>query len=188
MTTWKFPEILGGGEHEEHLRPDGSSEGAPFGSVVFHINGCVVAVARALLTEVKPALPAEPEPGAYLIGGGLAVRFPDDQDRLHRWCYNVGDPGYQEALDWQDAWHDLGGPDVTIVRLVPEPAEVELPWEGISFYQSSVEVRPPNEHREIPVVIDFRTGRGPMDLLLGADTAEAMAAALLTAARKARAS
>ncbi|MES2211011.1 MAG: hypothetical protein V4515_12665 [Chloroflexota bacterium] len=177
MTTWKFPDALGGGEYESQAILN-----TPPGMVAFTFSGSVVYIHKGLLTE---PIPAEPEPGAYLIGGVVCVRFPDDN---HDPWWAVATPGVGQVWhDWHDAVEALGGPDVTIVRLVPAvEVETELPWEGVSMYQSFIKVGPPDEDREIPVTIDFRTGAGPMDCLLGDDTAEAMAGALLSAARKAR--
>ena len=66
-------------------------------------------------------IPDEPEPGAYLIGGRLCVRFPGDED-LPRW--EVADPAYAGqgrgfAMPWVQAFAECGGPGVEIVPLVP---------------------------------------------------------------------
>lgn len=74
---------------------------------------------------VPPPTPPEPEPGAYLIGDKLAVRFPDD-DSGAVWAIETNGPAGYQWMDWDPVWVH---PDVTIVKLVPEPPTVELPWE-----------------------------------------------------------
>ena len=63
---YKLPEALGGGELDEYRHVDGGTE-APVGTVAFLVEGCIVAVARGLLTEVKPPLPEEPPFGAVVL-------------------------------------------------------------------------------------------------------------------------
>lgn len=91
----------------------------------------VVLAARGPLVDVTPApvLPAEPEPGAYLIGDQYAIRTSAGP---RNWRLLFTDWWYP----WPYLWEKLvGGPDVTITRLVPETSdraqelpEVTLPW------------------------------------------------------------
>jgi len=106
-------------EYVEQAVPEG------FTAIVRSGPGPVTLVPTVSLTLVDTT-PAEPEPGAWLIGDVLCVRFPGD-DGDHRWQF-------WNALDgrcdgpWYAVWQELGGHGVTIRRLIPEPAPVELPW------------------------------------------------------------
>lgn len=129
-----------------------------------------------LVTEhtPAPAVRAEPEPGAYLIGGQLAVNFTD----VHHdppppdggwWRYGRG----WDWHSWPTVWLNLGGPDVTITPLVPMP-EVALPWSSddinLRIYASQILI---NTTRMQDVVVQ-------------PESAETLAAALISAARAAR--
>lgn len=56
MTTWKFPDELGGGTYEED--PPALTQ-VPAHLITFLINNKKVCVARSLLTEVRPPPPIE---------------------------------------------------------------------------------------------------------------------------------
>jgi hypothetical protein len=129
---------------------------------VLRTEGPVILVPTAALTPVDTT-PAEPEPGAWLIGDAPCWR-----DLTQDWRTNDSNiPG--DWYEWPRLWALVGGPGVTIRRLIPEPAPVSFPW---------VE----QEH-----VVDL-VAEGVVDGgdLLDADLAEAKGWALLTAARAAR--
>ena len=100
-------------------------------SVVVRGGGPQFDINPSWLTEVDPPSPAEPEPGAYLVGDCIAMRFAR-YEGYNQWRWDS--PNDRDGFDtggWLDLWSDIGGADVTIRRLVPDPlAEpVELPWE-----------------------------------------------------------
>lgn len=123
MTTYRLPEAFGGGEMEEHRKVSGGTE-APTGTVAFLLDGCLVCVAKALLTEVKPPLPAEPAVGSFVH----LASYYGVYERVDRGWLNAGDAA-GNALEW-DTLIRLNSGDAP-VRLVPDPfAEpVEVPWE-----------------------------------------------------------
>lgn len=131
----------------------------------------------AALTEVPPPIPPEPEPGAYDIGGVLCVHPPRSRP-TSRYTWLVVEPtdvaSYRWAL-WADVWDLIGGPDVTIRRLVPGSGfGVTLPWAGETVH----------EHLSI-CVNNFNgpiLGLDGASYALSANTARAMAAALWAAA------
>jgi len=136
--------------------------------------GPVILVPTAALTPVDTT-PAEPEPGAaYQLGRATVMSFPD-QGRDTRWFWaelaSKGSCGWDL---WPELWRRFGGPGVTIRRLIPDPAPVELPWHG----------------RDVSVVLKssgrVSSGQTGQWLEMTPDEAEAKAAALLTAARAAR--
>jgi len=137
-------------------------------------SGPVILVPTAALTPVDTT-PAEPEPGAaYQLGRATVMSFPD-QGRDTRWFWaelaSKGSCGWDL---WPELWRRFGGPGVTIRRLIPDPAPVELPWHG----------------RDVSVVLKssgrVSSGQTGQWLEMTPDEAEAKAAALLTAARAAR--
>jgi hypothetical protein len=131
----------------------------------------VILVPTAALTPVDTT-PAEPEPGAWLIGEKLCVR-PEVANVLCRWL-NLDDC---EWYLWEDLWRNVGGPDVPIVRLVPEPPAVELPWEWTDLTTGAGRV----------VVGHIRPTRvKDGNTWISVECAEAKGWALLTAARAAR--
>jgi len=142
--------------------------------------GPVILVPTAALTPVDTT-PAEPEPGAYDLNGVMCVRWTGDDSERHWALVDDGAVGGFGWWDWPTAWAEFGGPGVTIRRLIPEPAPVQLPWRAVSAYGSTLLVDGPDAEGEIEV--DFGQSTG---VQLTAEHAEEMAAALLTAARAAR--
>lgn len=117
-TRYRLPEQLGGTELDEYRRTDGSTE-APTGTVAFLVDGCIVAVARALLVEVKP--PRTPEPPLCAVVVDKHERaWQHVNDGRGDWECTVGDLG----ADWDELQEHA-----PLTRLVPDPAAgVELPW------------------------------------------------------------
>lgn len=166
MTRYKLPDVLGGGEHEATVN-SGSQ-----GRVVFHFDGgAVLWIPPDQLVALPDPVPAEPEPGAYLIGTTPFIRQSGEHAR--EWL----GAGFH-VRTWAEVWFAAGGPDVTITKLVPAMPEVELPW---GVHEVTVMFAPMalNE-RYVKVLIP-----NEWDFLTAKD-AEAMAAALMTAARAAR--
>jgi len=138
--------------------------------------GPVILVPTAALTPVDTT-PAEPEPGACIVGKTLCVR-PEVANVRARWL-NLDDCDW---YDWPELWRDLGGPDVTIRRLIAEPAPVEpvqLPW-TMDGGHATVELGP-----------TLRLAGGCDSLYMGRDEAIGLGRALIeagerTAARAAR--
>lgn len=83
----------------------------------------------AILEEVEPPIPPEPEPGAYDIGGALALHIIGGANWAS-WIWTTADldQGGWTSGSFPELWAALGGPNVSIRRLVASP-EVELPWE-----------------------------------------------------------
>jgi hypothetical protein len=179
---YRLPEALGGGEYDEHRRPDGSME-APVGNVAFLENGCLFTVALALLAKVEPPLPPEPPHGSIVRvspGGGVFERGAGDVWFRREINSNLG-------YDWGHLCGE-GAP----VRLVPDPAAgVELPWRGngngatswvaVGDWGDAESINPDL----IPLLV-ASGGRLTTPVLTPA-TARAMAAALLAAADAAEA-
>lgn len=95
----------------------------------FRVAGGYVWIPEILLEPIAPPIPAEPEPGAYLIGDTVVVR-PTRRDGDSRWMALAdldGDgAGYAWADSWADMWEQVGGgPEVTIRLLAPETEPVE---------------------------------------------------------------
>jgi hypothetical protein len=88
--------------------------------------GATVLFSPGVATEVPPPIPDEPEPGAYLIGGVLVVRVSPRRGRC--WLLVEGEVFHEETF--AELWPRLGGPDISIVPLVPkvDPPAVTLPW------------------------------------------------------------
>lgn len=145
-------------------------------------NGPVILVPTAALTPVNTT-PAEPEPGAWLIG-----ETPAWHDPHYGWRLLDVDKQDEDWFEWPYTLHLCGGRDVPIVRLVPEPEPVELPWDpdpldfaDLGKTRTSVRVAAGGSIEDENVV-----GRVGNVVRLTPETAEAKAGALLAAARAAR--
>jgi len=139
------------------------------------------------LTELPPPVPPEPEPGAYLIAGVPCIRMARGADdpsgyasHGRKWILGTKVPrtGW---FAWKEALEVLGaGPNVTITRLVPKSdplPDVELPWHGEEYQGDGLRV----ERYDATSVSVAIMARATAWVTL--DTALAMAAALITAAR-----
>jgi hypothetical protein len=162
------------------------------GTVVRHDPGVGVLVDLVLTTgrygawvredqiheHIPPPVPDEPEPGAYLIGDRLAVRFETEAGQLWHTA--------NDDQSWTQLWAEIGGPDATIRRLVPEPEPVALPWETQPYAPGVNRAVVGAWTRGGTVRAGVTIGHRENGIDLDPDTAEAMAAALWTAARAAR--
>jgi hypothetical protein len=144
--------------------------------------GPVMLVPTVCLTPVDTT-PAEPEPGAWLIGTVPCIRLTRPIER----------PWFRETSQgrtfgtWAETWGDIGGAGATIRRLIPEPAPVALPFEVTDISDCTAQVRL-GASSGMRVVIDHTTDAAG-DYTAHAyepDVAEAKGWALLTAARAAR--
>lgn len=88
------------------------------------------------LEPVAPPVPDEPGPGAWQIGDRLCVRFAADATDI-RWAVELPpaeDPDGYTWHTWAELWKRYGGPDVQILRLVPETTmehdDCPLPYPG----------------------------------------------------------
>lgn len=175
---YRLPPELGGGEIML-CGPRGDAT-----HYAWNIGGHTVSLPYAVLTEVPPPTPDEPEPGAHRIGDTVCERddawdrpskVHDFLEREHwRVVGSVGSWTWLELLDF------LGcGPDVVIRKLQPAPEPVQppvhLPWRGSSRWGSELSVS-----IEGPVDIGVKIGGGTVRLPPA--MARKMAAALLTAA------
>lgn len=146
--------------------------------VVRSVGGPVILVPTAALTPVDTT-PAEPEPGPYQLGHLVVVVAKDSTGHFYI------DPFEPDLCGWKP-WRELvvfaGGPDVPIVRLVPAPTVV-LPWrhEDREGYGAWVAESPRHWSAARVSAPNDESGAD-----LTPEAAEAMAAALLTAARAAR--
>ena len=116
MRRYKLPAVLGGGEIEATETWGGCAGGRPEYQIGAGDNGFTLLAPRGTpLDAVPPPAPAEPEPGAYLVGGVICVHLPagpigctwfiaENDGRPYRWA------------DWAETWDRLGAP---IVPLVP---------------------------------------------------------------------
>lgn len=178
MTRYKLPDVLGGHEVELKQRAYNPNDVSvfllrlPTESYPIHLHMMVV--------EEVDTTPAEPEPGAWLIGGVLCVRWEGDdcEDADYPWCSPL-----HSFTTFQAIWSRYGGSGITPRRLVPMPEPVELPWTGESALAC----------RQIQVLVRGRlvseywgSGGVERDIAMMPDVAEAKAAALLAAARAAR--
>ena len=126
---YKLPKMLG--EVECVFHSLGHEDGFWIVELVDTAPGMRIEIEKTALTEVPPPLPAEPEPGAYLIGKTAAVRVANEKlfNPNVRWVVSAPVPrtGW---FTWAETWKMLGGPDVTITPLVPAPSvePVTLPW------------------------------------------------------------
>lgn len=179
MKTYRLPEELGGAEFEagEFHHPNTS-----IGRYQYRGNGFALWMGSKL-SEVPPPIPAEPEPGAYLLGGKVALRVDEDaMDETSRWTWIEDSDDLWTWEDWAKCWADLGGPGITPQRLVPETPEVELPWTGV-FGAARINV---GRDEDGDVFVETVSGGRAMLPVLAPDEAEAMAAALISAARAVR--
>jgi len=144
VTRYKLPDELGGGEFDGQPLLN-TSDGSPAGRIFLHITpdrSEYLVLDPARLTEVRPPVPAEPEPGAYLIGGTPCVRIGS------AWVVGIDQPDPRWWVYWRDGGVAklVGGPDVPIVRLVPEssdraqPPTVVLPWRHKDSGGDSIEI------------------------------------------------
>lgn len=119
---YRLPEALGGGVMEEYRHVSGGGSEAPVGTVAFLLDGCLMCLARGLLTEVPPPLPEEPPAGFYRATDGTDGKTLAERD---------GDDWYVGGCGGPLPWDAVGSNYDTFVRLVADPfAEpVELPWE-----------------------------------------------------------
>jgi hypothetical protein len=116
--TYRLPVSLGGATLAEHRRVDGSTE-APPGTVAFLLNGCLVCVARGLLTQVEPALPP-PEPPVGSVVRCVVQGVSHAVERLDDETPHPSDPWYPRLFGWL-SWADVNA-EGTPVLLVPDPA------------------------------------------------------------------
>lgn len=145
----------------------------------------VIQMPMSKLTPVPPPIPEEPEPGAYEIGGRTAVRWKLDHSCC--WAYDDVNGSYVTSA-WGALWDEIGGPDVTIRRLVPEPPveRVTLPWSGESQYGAKITVERfqdgPNDkdYARVRIQKAETACSKSHDWLLPLPVARSMAAALLS--------
>jgi hypothetical protein len=158
---------------------------------VVRTEGPVILVPTVALTPVD-ITPAEPEPGAaYQLGRAAVMRFPDQSgDVRWFWAELTSEGSCRWDWDsWPDLWRRFGGPGVTIRRLIPEPAPVQLPWDPNPLDPEHLNDRPTRTSvRAVGYWVhdENQVGRTSNVVRLTADDAELKAAALLTAARAAR--
>jgi hypothetical protein len=126
VTRYRLPEALG---EVEMLTDQEPTRAVNEYRWVHHAELGLIQVHRNRLTEVKPPLPEDPGPGAWLVNGQVCVRTTEDDDAAP-WCWpGALAHGTSTWSEWPDLLKAVGvGP---IVRLVPDPlAEApELPWE-----------------------------------------------------------
>jgi hypothetical protein len=133
MTRYRLPVLPA--EADGEVLYD-SQTGTEVPMLRFKVGDANVIISAELLTKVKPALPDEPEPGAYLRGGLTLIGVPVDpgpgpDEPRCVWYVFTARRSVMNHLDWYQAVDETGGPDVSIVPLVPKvPAlpEVTLPW------------------------------------------------------------
>lgn len=181
MSGYGIPYTVHGWGDEQVTTVAVQDEAAPEGYLhVLRSTGPVILVPTVALTPVDTT-PPEPEPGAWLIGDVIAVRFDDWRIPSHETSGPNGWSVYRFL--WPTVWEKLGGPGITPRRLVPEPAPVDvvLPWRGSTNFGSNLMISAPDEDGDIEVSLDGAGG-----IIASANLAEDMAAALLAAARAAR--
>jgi len=176
MTRYKLPDELGGRTVDAEETWGGCAGARP----EYRIGDITLTMPPGTPLKVMP--PAEPPPGPYLLDGGAVVICTSPGDW---WVPNGrGNPGVFRYM-WPGFWEKFGGPDVTLVPLVPDPAAgVQLPWAGESAVLATrlgVCTHDPGEGGSLVQEL-----YGSRDALLHPDTAEAKGAALIAAARAAR--
>lgn len=177
MTTYKMPQVLGGGEVEATEEWGGCAGGRP----EYQIGGITVLMPPGMpLEAVKPPLPAEPP-----VGGVVRADFKaQDMLDIESWVFEHGEipapngnswcgAGRDEAFSWAQIC-ELGTP----VRLVPAPEPVNLPWECRDDANNGVLVEE-SDVRRGQIYVDAENAH-----ILPADARE-MARALNTAADQA---
>lgn len=117
MTTYRLPELLGGGEVEATENWGGCAGGRP----EYRVGGITVLMPPGMpLEQISPPVPVEP---------GIASVVLDCHDRAWQhlafggrgdWCCTVDDLG----ADWEELNREYG----PLVHLVHAPEPVELPW------------------------------------------------------------
>jgi hypothetical protein len=126
MTRYRLPDALGGAEVKilNHLGGGNTPD------VVVQVEGIGRVTLPALcLVKVEPPMPAEPPPGAHLIGDVLCVRYHRAFKQTDAWV------AFEDEAPWhgrrgqlaamtggtfEEMWERHGGPDVAITPLVPE--------------------------------------------------------------------
>ena len=174
MTRYKLPDVLGGGEVEATETYPGRYGLGPEYRLA---DGITMILGGWRLEPVPPPIPPEPEPGAYLIGDRLAVRFKVPAGWT-AWHWQTGPDRADESDSWELAWAAIGGP---IQRLVPEREalpEVELPWTGSTISGCRVAIHSADADGDVRV--EWKAGE-----YVRSETALAMAAALVAAVRAA---
>jgi hypothetical protein len=114
MSRFKLPDALGGAECTFHA--EGYQPGCWIVELVDVMPGLRIEIEPEALTEVPPPIPAQPEPGAYLVGGVICVHLPAGPIGCTWFIAETGGRPYRWA-DWEETWLLLGRP---IVALVPE--------------------------------------------------------------------
>lgn len=166
MTTYRLPEMLGGGEVEATEQWGGCAGGRP----EYQIGGITVLMPPGLpMEQILPPLPPEPtEQGWYLATIG-ENQVPIERQTDGWWLPS----SRQFASSWEQLHEDF--PGITLVRLVPASEPVELPWQGASLYSTNLRVALGNSD---PVNLTV----GSELVALGREGASEMGYALLAAA------
>lgn len=182
MSRYKLPEALGGGELDSAM--------VDHDLAYFDLPGTNrrFMVPTDCLAEVPPPIPPEPGPGAYLIGVGLAYR--DLGVTTSRWHWQIRAKGRSASnRHWAEVWEKLGGPDVTIVPLIPDPAHgITLPWDPSPLGPDNLDATRTSVYLAADGLIHDtnQVRRSSNTVRLYPADAEAKAAALLAAARAVR--
>lgn len=171
MTRYRFPDVLGGGEHE------GTREGETIGFNLPDLFGHLW-LHQTDVTELPPPIPAEPSAAADALSYYVDRYGMGWQNSIHRkgWWATGG-----QNRSWAALWAEAG----PLVRLVPALPEVELPWAGTSLSERGIELAQDGlNYKGVPVLrlaVD-----GESVVAVGPDTAERLGYALISAARAAR--
>lgn len=112
MTRYRLPDELGGGEYEGIL--DVNDPEHNYVHFVFR-HGSATFREDALVELVD-----EPEPGAYLVGEMLCIRFANRGP--FPWLVDTDQQNITMRMSWEAMVESLNiTPNTRIVRLVPEP-------------------------------------------------------------------
>lgn len=181
--TYKLTEALGGGECEiaEQQVPTGAWPNHVVVKVPDEqVGAWYVLVPRDALTEVKPPEPTEL--GWYLATIGETTQIVR---KVEAEGWSVGSNGGFLST-WKTLNEDF--PGITMVRLIPAPEPVTLPWKGADHDGRSIDVQRTEGHLEerhpglgVFVATSFHGG------FIRPDQAREMARALWTAADEAEA-